>query len=66
MWTEADASANLEELLRRAQSGDPQIIGEHEPCVVIGLDEYLRLTRQRIERPNEEPHRPGDVAVDVG
>ena len=29
----------------------PQIIGAHEPCVVISMDEYKRLTHGA-----EEPH----------
>ena len=53
MWTEQEAKANFEEILLRALSGDVQIIGEGESCVLISLDEYKRL-----KTLEDEPH-PG-------
>jgi len=43
MWSVAEAKAKLSNLLKRAREGEPQIIGEKAPCVVISLDEYERL-----------------------
>ena len=53
MWTVQDAKAKLSQVLQRARSGEAQIIGTQEPCVVISLEEYRRLTAQ-----GGEPH-PG-------
>jgi hypothetical protein len=44
MWTEQQAAENLEELLRRANAGNPQQIEGDPSCVVISLAEYNRLT----------------------
>ena len=43
MWSVAEAKAKLSNLLKRAREGEPQIIGEKAPCVVISLEEYKRL-----------------------
>jgi prevent-host-death family protein len=46
MWTEQEAKEKLDQLLQRAEAGEPQVIGANEPCVVITLAEYERLTRR--------------------
>ena len=51
MWTEQEASAKFEDVLRRAQTGEVQVIGVTDPCVLITLAEYQRLTRSV-----DEPH----------
>jgi prevent-host-death family protein len=51
MWTVQEAKAKLSQVLQRARAGEAQVIGAQEPCVVISLDEYKRLTG----RPNT-PH----------
>jgi prevent-host-death family protein len=43
MWSVPLAKAKLSEILRRARAGEPQVIGAHDPCVVISADEYRRL-----------------------
>jgi prevent-host-death family protein len=57
MWTIQEAKAKLSQVLQRARSGEAQIIGAQEPCVVISLDEYRRLTAIA-----DEPH-PGKWLV---
>ena len=44
MWTVQEAKAKLSQVLQRARAGEAQIIGTQEPCVVISLAEYKRLT----------------------
>lgn len=44
MWTVQEAKAKLSQVLQRARSGEAQVIGANEPCVVISLAEYKRLT----------------------
>jgi prevent-host-death family protein len=51
MWTVQEAKAKLSHVLQRAREGEPQVIGAQEPCVVISLTEYRRLTER-----DEEPH----------
>jgi len=51
MWTIQEAKAKLSEVLKRAREGEAQIIGAQEPCVVISMDEYKRLSSK-----SEEPH----------
>ena len=51
MWTVQEAKAKLSHVLQRARSGEAQIIGAHDPCVVISLSEYKRLTNA-----TEKPH----------
>lgn len=58
MWTVQEAKAKLSQVLQRARAGEAQVIGAQEPCVVISLDEYKRLTAR-----SEEPH-PGKWLVD--
>jgi prevent-host-death family protein len=58
MWTVQEAKAKLSQVLQRARAGEPQVIGAQEPCVVISLDEYKRLTARA-----EEPH-PGKWLVE--
>jgi prevent-host-death family protein len=52
VWTVQDAKAKLSEVLDRARSGEAQIIGARDPCVVVSMDEYRRLKRREAE-----PHR---------
>ena len=51
MWSVVEAKAKLSSLLKKAREGEPQIIGEREPCVVIALDEFKRL-----KALESEPH----------
>ena len=51
MWTVQEAKAKLSQVLQRARSGEAQVIGAQEPCVVISLDEYKRL-----KSLEEKPH----------
>jgi len=44
MWTVQEAKAKLSQVLQQARSGEAQVIGAQNPCVVISLDEYKRLT----------------------
>ena len=47
MWTVQEAKAKLSEVLQRARTGEPQIIGAQDPCVVISVAEYEGLTHAR-------------------
>jgi prevent-host-death family protein len=58
MWTVQEAKAKLSQVLQQARSGEAQIIGAQDPCVVISLDEYKRLTSDM-----KEPH-PGKWLVE--
>ena len=58
MWTVQEAKSKLSNILRRARDGEPQIIGAHEPCVVLSMVEYRRLTQSA-----EEPH-PGKWLIE--
>jgi prevent-host-death family protein len=51
MWTVQEARAELSNILQRARAGEAQIIGSQEPCVVISMEEYERLTHQ-----SDAPH----------
>jgi prevent-host-death family protein len=51
MWTVQEAKAKLSQVLQRARNGEPQIIGAQEPCVVISMAEYRRLSSRE-----SEPH----------
>jgi prevent-host-death family protein len=51
MWTVQEAKAKLSEVLERARAGEAQIIGARDPCVVVSMEDYRRLTEGR-----EEPH----------
>ena len=51
MWTVAQAKAKLSSVLKRAREGELQIIGTKDPCVVISMIEYKRLTSLQ-ERPH--------------
>jgi prevent-host-death family protein len=51
MWTVAEAKAKLSSVLKRAREGELQIIGTKDPCVVVSMIEYKRLTSQQ-ERPH--------------
>jgi prevent-host-death family protein len=57
MWTVQEAKAKLSQVLQQARSGEAQVIGAQNPCVVISLDEYKRLTAREAE-----PH-PGKWLV---
>ncbi len=51
MWTVQEAKAKLSEVLKRAKQGEPQVIGAQDPCVVVSMDEFKRLSAH-----DEEPH----------
>ncbi|MBV1703484.1 MAG: type II toxin-antitoxin system prevent-host-death family antitoxin [Hyphomicrobiales bacterium] len=44
MWTVQDAKAKLSQVLQRARAGEAQVIGAQNPCVVISMDEYEKLS----------------------
>lgn len=50
MWTVQEAKAKLSEVLERARAGEAQVIGANDPCVVVSMEDYKRLT-QREEEP---------------
>jgi len=58
MWTVQEAKTKLSEVLQRARNGEAQIVGAQDPCVVISMAEYKRLTGRA-----EEPH-PGEWLAD--
>ena len=43
-WTVNDAKTYLSEILRRAQTGEPQRIGTENSCIVISADQWEHLT----------------------
>ena len=45
MWTVQEAKAKLSQVLQKARSGEAQVIGAQDPCVVISLVDYERMTR---------------------
>ncbi len=49
MWTVQEAKAKLSEVLERARAGEAQVIGARDPCVVVSMDAYERLTRRQAE-----------------
>jgi len=57
MWTVQEAKAKLSQALQRAREGEAQVIGAHDPCVLISMEEYRRLTAR-----TAEPH-PGKWLV---
>ena len=42
-WSVQSAKAQLSEILRRARAGEPQRIGEKEPCVVVSEKDWTAL-----------------------
>ncbi len=56
MWTVQNAKAKLSEVLRLAKAGEPQIIGASDPCVVLSIAEYRRLTDKGPEQKTEPVH----------
>ena len=51
MWTVQEAKAKLSEVLERARKGEAQVIGARDPCVVLSMEEYRRLSAAA-----DEPH----------
>jgi prevent-host-death family protein len=49
MWTVQEAKSKLSQVLQRARDGEAQVIGTQEPCVVISMAEYKRLTNAEAE-----------------
>jgi len=49
MWTVQEAKAKLSQVLQRAREGEVQVIGTQDPCVVISMEEYKRLSRREAE-----------------
>ena len=47
MWSVPEAKARLSEVLRRARAGEPQVIGQQQPCVVISEAEYRLLRPEK-------------------
>ncbi len=43
MWSVQEAKSKLSEILRRARAGEPQVIGAHDPCVVVSEADFARL-----------------------
>ena len=69
-WRLQDAKASFSELVRRAKSDGPQHVTVHprEEVVVIGMDEFRRLTGDRrgealIDVMQASPHR--NVSIEV-
>jgi prevent-host-death family protein len=69
-WRLQDAKAKFSELVRRAKSEGPQHVTVHgrEEVVVIGADEFPRLTGDRrgqalIDAMQASPHRNANLAV---
>lgn len=48
-WQLQEAKMNLSKLIKRAVSGDPQVVTVHgkPTAVVVSVEEYARLTRRR-------------------
>jgi prevent-host-death family protein len=51
MWTVREAKAKLSQVLQRAREGEAQVIAAQDPCVVISMEEYERLSR-RVDEPH--------------
>ena len=51
MWTVQEAKSKLSYVLKQAKAGEPQIIGAQDPCVVISMADYTRLSGRE-----DEPH----------
>ena len=49
MWTVQEAKAKLSQVLQRARSGEAQIIGVQDPCVVISMEEFKRMSARETE-----------------
>lgn len=69
-WRLQDAKAKFSELVRRAKSEGAQhvTVHGHEEVVVIGADEFRRLTGDRsgqvlIDAMQASPHRNANLAV---
>lgn len=45
VWSVPDAKSKLSEVLRRARSGERQIIGTQNPCIVLSMEQYEQLQR---------------------
>ena len=45
-WSVQTAKARLSEILRRARAGEPQRIGEKEPCVVVSEKDWKALKKE--------------------
>jgi len=63
-WQLQEAKSNLSQLVKRAASGDAQVVTVHgKPmAVVVSVEEYSRLTRHR-EKLSSALLRP-DLAID--
>lgn len=46
-WTVSDAKTHLSEILRRARLEGPQQIGAKQPCILVPIDEWERLTADK-------------------
>jgi len=63
-WQLQEAKSNLSQLIKRAASGDAQVVTVHgkPAAVVVSAEEYARLTRRR-SRLSSALLRP-DLAID--
>jgi antitoxin (DNA-binding transcriptional repressor) of toxin-antitoxin stability system len=46
VWSIPDAKTRLSEILRRARTGEPQVIGAQDPCVVLSMAAFTDLERK--------------------
>jgi prevent-host-death family protein len=46
VWSIPDAKTRLSEILRRARTGEPQVIGTQDPCVVLSMAAFADLERK--------------------
>ena len=46
-WSVSEAKAKLSEILRRARSGAPQMIGSDEPCFVVSAGQFEQMWQSR-------------------
>ena len=68
MWTVQDAKAKLSRILQQAKQGEPQIIGLHDPCVVLSLAHFNRLNSQAgISHPGQwlVEHFPRETGLEM-
>jgi prevent-host-death family protein len=40
VWSVQEAKARLSEVMRRARSGEPQVIGTRDPCVLVSAKQF--------------------------
>jgi prevent-host-death family protein len=45
MWSVQAAKARLSEVMRRARAGEPQVIGERDPCILVSAAQFASAGR---------------------